>query len=63
MIQTIEYLKGKFATGMKPTGQDFTDLIDTLANAEITTSGPATATGKYLTVTISGSALKIPLYQ
>ena len=63
MIQTIEYLKGRFATGMAPTEQDFTDLIDTLANAEVTTSGPAIATGKYLTVNISGSALKIPLYR
>lgn len=31
-IQSIEYLKSRFLCGMIPTEQDFTDLIDTLAN-------------------------------
>jgi hypothetical protein len=63
MVRTLNYLKERFLTGMKPTEQDFTDLIDTLANAESIISGPATATGKYLTMTIGDSALKIPLYR
>lgn len=32
--QTIEYLKTKFATGMRPTGENFADLIDTLENED-----------------------------
>lgn len=37
-VKTIEYLQARFATGMKPTGQDFTDLFDTLnASGALTT--------------------------
>lgn len=32
MIKTLELLKQRFLTGMKPTQQDFHDLIDTLAD-------------------------------